>query len=159
MGIFRAGFLYWKLWVCFLLSHQSVHVIETFHKTDSIPSGPFFSIHDPQNKLEWTNRQDLSLLLSQDSNEDMAGMGQARFVLAHIYTGRSIWCKLSVWEVQRRKKNRTKKSLLICWLVKKKRKKTPNIADTACPFALQPGQGSGDTETGGCVMSGWSGRG
>lgn len=37
-------------------------------------------------------------------------------------------------------------------------KKKKNVADTACPFVLQPGQGSGDTGTGECV-SGWSGRG
>lgn len=71
-------------------------------------------MHGTQNKMNLKNRQNLSLLSSQVSIGDIAGKGQRRFGLAHTCTGRSIWCKLGVWEIQRKKKHR-EKSLLVCY--------------------------------------------
>lgn len=90
-------------------------MIETFWKTDFIPSEPvaLFNMHGHQNKLEWKNQQILSLMSPQDSSGAITGMGQTVGVSQHTHTGKSMqWKqKLGDLEIQRRL---WKKNNLVC---------------------------------------------
>lgn len=55
----------------------------------------------------------MSLLSSQVTNGDLAGKEQGRFGLAHTYTGRSMWCKLGVWEKKTQNKQNIADTVLV----------------------------------------------